>query len=190
MTLGTYRSRNWLRLVATRAFLSAGLACLLLLIPAATRADSTQTYNVTGTLADGDTVNGTITIDFTTGVVTTGPGGITVDGTTFTCPGAGGCTIAGSFTGTEAVGLYDSSTVNLVLDWNDLTGSLPPSSISINGGYSYCTDCGGTTTRSFFSTATLTAVQTPEPPEALLLIAGLGALGLFFVLRRKSTASA
>ena len=75
MTLGTYRSWNWLRLVATRAFMSAGLACLLLLVPAATRADSTQTYNVTGTLADGDTVNGTITIDFTTGVVTTGPGG-------------------------------------------------------------------------------------------------------------------
>ena len=190
MNLTKSPNRNWLQTIAIRILFAAGIACLLLMLPTAALAGSTQTYNVTGTLADGDTVSGTFTIDFSTDAVTTGPGGITVNGTTFTCPGAGGCLLTNSFPGTDAIAFYDSSTVDLVLDWNVLAGTIPPSSITVNTGDSYCTDCGGATTRSFFSSATVTAVQTPEPSEILMLLAGLGALGALIVFRRKLAANA
>lgn len=184
--MNSLNSRSWNRLftVATRVFLAAGAACLMLLIPAAARADSTQTYNVTATLSNGQTVTGTVTIDFTTGNVTTGPGGITVGADTFTCPGSGGCVLTGS-AGQEGFGLYTSSTNYLVIVWNDLSGNPPPSSISIVDTSSYCVNCQGSDGHVYFTSATMTAVNAPEPPEALLLLAGLGALGAFVVVRRK-----
>ena len=185
--MNSLNSRSWNRLVtvATRVFLAASAACLMLLIPATARADSNQTYNVTGTLASGQAVTGTLTVDFTTGMVTTGPGGITVGSETFSCPGAGGCAITNSIPGTDVFAIYNSTHDYVAFNFNDLTGSLPPSSFLINSNYSYCQDCGVVTGNSYFTSITMTPVNAPEPPEGLLLLAGLGALGAFVVVRRK-----
>lgn len=185
--MNSINSRNWNRLfaVATRGILAAGAACLMLLIPATARADSTQTYNVTGTLASGQTVSGTVTLDFTTGKVTTGPGGITVGAEDFSCPGVAGCIITNSIPGTDVFALFNTSHNYIAFNFNALSGSLPPSPFLINAGNSYCQNCGVVTGNSYFTSITMTPINAPEPSEGLLLLAGLGALGAFVVVRRK-----
>lgn len=177
---------KWVTRLVTRIGLAMVFAAALLFLPVATRADSTQTYNVTGTLASGGTITGQITIDFTTDVITTGPGGITADGESFFCPNSGetGCTLGASFPGTVAFELALSSTNYLVIDWNAFSSSNPPSTINLDPGYSYCINCGGLTGTDALVSGT--AVSTPEPSDAALLLLGLGALGL--MVRRRSIA--
>jgi hypothetical protein len=190
MNLMNTRSWNRIRSAAIRGSLAAAIACGMLLIPTATLADSNQTYNVTGTLASGGTITGTVTIDFTTGVVTTGPGGMTVDGMTFTCPGNGGCALVASVPGTEGFVIVDNSQTYVFIDWNDLAPGTVPPSIPLNSGSTYCKNCGGMTGFDKATSGIALAVATPEPPEALLLLAGLGALGFLLVYRRKPRANA
>ena len=184
------RTRNRIRSAALRVSLAAAIACGMLLIPTAALADSNQTYNVTGTLASGGTITGTVTIDFTTGVVTTGPGGITVDGTTFICPGNGGCALVASVAGTDGFAMVNNSQTYVFIDWNALAPGAPPNSITLNSGWTYCKNCGGATGYDDAISGIATAVATPEAPEALLLLAGLGALGILAMYRRKSQANA
>jgi len=187
--MNSLNSRSWNRLVtvATRVFLAASAACLMLLIPATARADSNQTYNVTGTLQSSSgpiTVSGTLTIDFTTDKVTTGPGGITVGADTFSCPGNGGCTVINSIPGDDVFSLVGTGDyVAFVL--NAPSGGLNASNFSIIVNSSYCQNCDGVSGNNFFTSLTMTPVNAPEPPEGLLLLAGLGALGAFVVVRRK-----
>jgi hypothetical protein len=181
------RSWNRFRSVAIRAGLAIAIASAMLLIPTATLADSNQTYNVTATMTSGSTLTGTVTIDFTTGKVT---GDVTVDGLTFTCPGGGGCVYEGSVPGTQGFVLEENLQTYVFINFNTLSPGPPPSSITLNSGYTFCDNCAGITGYDKATSGIATAVATPEPPEALLLLAGLGALGMLMLFRKKSEANA
>ena len=183
------RNRNFLNRVASRIAIAAGIACLLFFIPQATRADSTQTYNVTATTASGQTITGAITIDFTTGLVTTGAGGIDAEGTMFSCPQSAKCHLGPAFPDMTALRLYDGSSY-LQLVWDKIgSGGPAPADITLNSARSFCYFCGNDKGLDRFRRAKLTPITMPEPAESLLLLAGLGALGLLFARQRKTTAN-
>jgi hypothetical protein len=181
------RSWNRFRSVAIRAGLAIAIASAMLLIPTATLADSNQTYNVTATMTSGSTLTGTVTVDFTTGKVT---GAVTVDGLTFTCPGGGGCVYEGSVPGTQGFEMGNTPQTYVFINFNTLSPGPPPSSITLNSGYTFCNNCAGIKGYDKATSGIATAVATPEPPEALLLLAGLGALGMLMLFRKKSEANA
>jgi len=183
------RSCNFLRQVASRIAIAAGVACLLSIIPQAARADSTQTYNVTATTASGQTITGNVTIDFTTGLVTTGAGGIDADGTMFSCPQSAKCHLGPAFPDVTTLRLYDGSSY-LQLVWDKIgSGGPAPAAIALNSARSFCYFCGNDKGLDHFRRAKLTPITMPEPAEGLLLLAGLGALGLLFARQRKMTAN-
>ena len=184
------RNRGLARRVALRIAIAVGVACVLFFSPQAARADSTQTYNVTAVTTSGETITGTLTIDFTTGIVTTGAGGIDVDGTIFSCPQTAKCHLQPASAHSTGLRLVDGPSF-LQLVWNNLQpGGPAPANLTLISSHSYCKSCGDGNMFQRFTSGSATAIQTPEPAEGLLLLAGLGALGLLFLRQRKTLPSA
>jgi hypothetical protein len=190
MNLPGPRKRTFASRVALRIAIAVGVACVLFLSPQAARADSTQTYNVTAVTTSGQTITGTLTIDFTTGLVTTGAGGIDVDGTMFSCPQAAKCHLRPASATSTVLRLVDGPSF-LQFVWNNLQpGGPAPANLTLISSHSYCKFCEDGNVFQRFTSGSAAAIQTPEPAEGLMLLAGLGALGLLFLRQRKTLPNA
>jgi hypothetical protein len=184
------RNRSFAGRVALRIAIAVGVACVLFLCTQAARADSTQTYNVTAVTTSGQTITGTLTIDFTTGRVITGAGGIDVDGTIFSCPETAKCHLRPASATSTVLRLVDGPSF-LQLVWNNLQpGGPAPANLTFISSHSFCKFCGDGDMFQRFTSGSATAIQTPEPAEGLMLLAGLGALGLLFLRQRKKLPTA
>jgi PEP-CTERM motif len=167
--------------VLARVFALAVLASAVAMLPNVVRADSSNAYQVSGTLASGGTFSGTLDYDYNplTGLTTLINSNFTVDGTSFSCNGltsGNQCVVFDPF-GTDYFQVLSGSTL-VVLDWSafNLAGTFPPT-INFVGGY--------VETIGVKITDTVTGgtgVNTPEPSASLLLGAGL--LGLIALSRR------
>jgi len=183
------RSGGFAKRVALRIAIAVGAACVLFFSPQVARADSTQTYNVTAVTTSGQTITGTMTIDVTTGLVTTGAGGIDVGGTIFSCPQSSKCHLTPA-SGNAVLRLVDGPSF-LQLAWSNLQpGGPAPANLTLISSHSYCKFCGDGDTLARFSSGSAAAIQTPEPAEGLLLLAGLGAFGILFLRQRKALPNA
>ncbi len=153
------------------------VAALSLIHPSTLRAD-TVTYNLTPT----DTLstdNGSVTGWFSLDPVTQKLNGVIVaDGITFTCSS---CALLApnGFTTDEGFQALGPGTSYVLLGWSRIPTL--PSLLTFDPAHSYCKGC---TANFDFFTAGDTAVSTPEPASALMLISGLAVLP--FMRRRRS----
>jgi len=155
----------WLGVLALLC--SVGLA-----LPSQLRAD-TVTYNLTptDTLAfDGGSVTGSFTLNSVTQIVN---GTIIADGMTFTCNSCALISPNPQLTSEEGF-LATNGSAYIKLFW----AKIPPlpSTITFDSANSFCKGCASSLD---YLSAGDTAVSTPEPGSALLLISGLAALPLF-----------
>lgn len=130
---GTYnqgRNKSLLRVLAGMV-----LAAAFVLLPATANADSTATYQVSGTLASSGTYSGTIELDHSTstGLTTLINTNLTVDGISFSCNGqtAGNQCLVYAPVGPDYFQVV-SGTQLFLLEWNaiNLAGPYPPRSLS------------------------------------------------------------
>jgi hypothetical protein len=168
--------RNY-RIVAMKLGVLVLTAAFALILPTALRAD-TVTYNLTPTdtlSTDGGSVTGSFTLNTVTQKLN---GVIVADGITFTCTSCGLLNPNGfpMDEGFQALGPGGSY---VLLGWA-LVPSLP-SFLTFDPAHSYCKRC---TANFDFFTAGDSAVSTPEPGSALLLISGLAVLP--FMRRRRA----
>lgn len=166
-----------------RVFAGMALAAALLLLPATARADSTATYQISGTLASGGTYSGTIELDHSTstGLTTLINSNLTVDGLSFSCNGLTGgnqCLVYAPF-GPDYFQVLDGSHLFL-LEWDAINLAGPyPSTLTFFTGY--CTTCSGSGNDAV-SGGTGTYVTAPE--NSTILLVGVGLLGIVLLSRR------
>jgi hypothetical protein len=159
------------------------IAAVLLSVSLGARADTFTTFDISGTLASGSVLSGTITLDSTTGVVTAGDvKASSPDSLSFGSAIYQDCT---SYGGDCLLGLYSSSSFPaLVLVFDGSTyvgydgGALGSESEPANGVFS---DVEFSTGSDILIQGALT--PTPEPSSFALL--GTGVLGFVGVVRRK-----
>ena len=166
-------------------FAMALLVAAFILLPSVARADSTATYDISGSLLSGGSFSGTIEFDQSGGTLELINTSFTLDGLSFTCGGATSnlCTVFDPF-GTSFVNIQGSG-ATVVLEWIDSSFDIsnPPATFSFIGGY--CSGCSAFGPDMIMS-GTATNVVAPEPAQWILLTLGLGALALFS--RRSSNA--
>jgi hypothetical protein len=169
--------RSYRRIPAFRLGALLLTAAFALVFPASLRAD-TVTYNLTPT----DTLstdNGSVTGSFSLNTVTEKLNAIIVaDGITFTC---NSCALLSpnGFTTDEGFQALGPGGSYVLIGWARIPSL--PSFLLFDPAHSYCQGC---TANFDFFTAGDSAVSTPEPGSALLLISGLAALP--FLRRRRS----
>ncbi len=160
-----------------RIFAVALLAAAFILLPAAARADSTATYDISGSLVSGGTFSGSFTFDQSGSTLQLIDTAFTMDGLSFGCSGAvsNTCQVFDPF-GISYVSIGQSGP-NAVFTWLDSGFNFqnPPASFNFLGGY--CTGCGFFGVDLFVG-GTATKVTGPEPGELLMLGLGLAALAL------------
>jgi hypothetical protein len=169
-----------------RVFAGLMLATAFVLLPMTARADSTATYQVSGTLASGGTYSGTIELDHSTstGLTTLINSNLTADGISFSCNGQTGANqcLVYSPTGPDYFQVLDGSHLFL-LEWDqiNLAGPYPPTLTFFTG---YCTTCSGSG-NDWVSGGTGTYVATPE--NSTILLVGVGLLAILLLSRRISS---
>lgn len=167
----------------TRGLIFATLVALLAILPAAARADSNTTYDISGTLSNGSSFSGVLDFDTnSSGVTTLVNSAFTIGGINFTCNGASSNTCI-----VQDPGLYQyfqalSGTSLVVLTWNPINFLNPPPNFSFNGGY--CMNCSVT---GLITVTGGSGVAAPEPSAFAMLLLGLVA---FSFLARASIARA
>jgi hypothetical protein len=165
-----------------RIFLLALLAGAFILLPNAARADSTATYDISGTLASGGTFNGVVEFDQSGSTLQLINTSFTLDGLSFGCNGASSntCTVYDPF-GVSFVNIQGPQSLVLFswLDGNFNISNPPPSFTFLSG---YCLNCGFFGV-DFITSGTATAVPAPEPAPSILL--GIGLAGLALISRRR-----
>ncbi len=165
-----------------RVFAAMLIAAAFILLPSAARADSTATYQVSGTLASG-TYSGTIELDHTSSSTTLINSSLTVDGISFSCNGAtsNDCIVYTSSNGSAFFQVQDGSAL-FVLEWDGISLAGPyPSTLTFTTGY--CTSCSGAGSDWVEDGGTGTLVATPE--NATILLFAVGLLGIFLLSRRR-----
>lgn len=176
-------NRSRLRTIA-RAAAMALLAAAFILLPTIARADSTATYDISGSLASGGTFSGTLEFDQSGSTLQLINTSLTVDGLQLSCNGASSnlCIVFDPF-GTSFVNIQGSG-ATVVLEWLDTNFNIsnPPASFPFLSGY--CMGCGAPGPDMIMS-GTANNVTAPEPAQWTLMALGLGALALFS--RRRST---
>jgi hypothetical protein len=167
--------------IISRVFALALLVAAFILLPSVVHADSTATYNISGSLLSGGDFSGTIEFDQSGSTLELINTSFTLDGLNFTCGGATSnlCTVFDPF-GTSFVNIQGSG-ATVVLEWLDSSFDIsnPPATFSFIGGY--CSGCSPFGPDMIMSG---TATNMPEPSQWILLTLGLGALVLFS--RRRS----
>jgi hypothetical protein len=174
--------QNRTRMIA-RIFAFALLAVAFVLLPNVARADSTATYDISGTLLSGGTFSGVIEFDQSGSTLQLINSSFTLDGQSFGCNGASSntCTVYNPF-GLSYVTIQGQGSL-VVFNWLDGSFNIsnPPASFNFLSGY--CLGCGFFGI-DFLTSGTATAVVTPEPASWTLL--GLGLLSLALISRRRS----
>lgn len=152
------------------------MGAVSLMLPSGLRAD-TVTYNLTptDTLQDGSSVTGWFSLNTVTQTLN---GVIVADGMTFTCTSCALLAPNGFTTdvGFQSLGQGGSY---VLLGWARVPSL--PSFLTFDPAHSYCKGC--TASFDYFATGD-SAMSTPEPGSALLLISGLAVLP--FMRRRRS----
>jgi hypothetical protein len=169
--------------IMARIFTLALLAGAFILLPNTARADSTATYDISGTLASGGTFNGVIEFDQSGSTVQLINSSFTLDGQSFACNGASSntCTVYDPF-GLSFVTIQGQGSL-VVFNWLDGSFNIsnPPSSFNFLSGY--CLGCGPFGV-DFLTSGKATAVAAPEPAPWMLL--GMGLIGIALISRRRS----
>jgi hypothetical protein len=174
--------RTRTRIIA-RVFAPALLAAAFILLPGIVRADSTVTYNVSGTLLSGGTFSGSLEFDQSGSTLQLINSSFTLDGQSFACNGASSntCTVYDPF-GLSYVTIPGQGAL-VVFNWLDgnFNMSNPPASFNFLSGY--CLGCGFLGL-DFLTSGTATSVATPEP--ALWMLLGVGIVGIGLISRRRA----
>ena len=167
---------------AARVFALALLAAAFILLPGVVRADSTVTYNVSGTLLSGGTFSGSLEFDQSGSTLQLINSSFTLDNQSFACNGASSntCTVYDPF-GLSYVNIPGQGAL-VVFNWLDgnFNMSHPPTSFNFLSGY--CLGCGFLGI-DFLTSGTATFVASPEPSPWMLL--GIGILGIGLISRRR-----
>ena len=158
---------------------------VLILLPSTAHADSTATYNISGTLASGGTFSGTIEFDENGSTLQLINSSFTLDGNTFTCGGSSSNTCTVFDPGPFSWATIQGSPSLVVFQWLDSSFNIsnPPATFSFLGGY--CLGCG--IGLDLIASGQATVVATPEPASRLLLAVGI--LGLALLYSRRSNLS-
>jgi hypothetical protein len=160
----------------TQMLALALFAAMFALLPTATHADSTATYDISGTLASGGTFNGVLEFDQNGSTLELINSSFTLDGNSYGCAGlsSNNCSVFDAVP-FSWVTIQGSSSL-VVFQWlnSGFDFSNPPSSFNFIGGY--CLGCGPGL--DFLTSGQATIASTPEPASLLLLAAGILALGL------------
>jgi PEP-CTERM motif len=167
-----------------RVFALAVLASAFVVLPNVAHADSNNAYQISGTLASGGTLSGTLDFSYNsaTGQTVLTNSNFTVDGTSYSCNGLTGgnqCVVFDPY-GTDYFQVLSGNTL-VVLDWSafNLAGTFP-STLDFVGGY---VEIVGVKQTDTITGGTGSYVATPEPSALFLLGAGL--LGLIALSRRR-----
>jgi len=172
--------------ITIRILSLAAIAAVFVLLPNAARADSTATYDVSGTLTTG-TFSGTLEFDQSGSTLQLINSSITMDGQTFSCSGAtsNNCTVYDPFALSYVTMLGDGSLA--LFNWLDSSFDIsnPPASFDFLGGY--CFNCG-VAGYNYITSGQANNVTAPEPASFMLLAAGI--LGLALLSRRRLASSA
>lgn len=156
-------------------------AAVLILLPSTAHADSTATYQISGTLTSGGTFGGTIEFDLNGSTLQLINSSFALDGNTFTCGGSLSNTCTVFDPGPFSWATIQGSSSLVVFQWlnSSFNISNPPATFSFLGGY--CLGCGiGLDT---IASGQANVVATPEPASWALLAAGT--LGLALLSRRR-----
>lgn len=169
----------------TRVLALTIFGAMFMLLPNTARADSTATYDISGTLASGGTFSGTIEFDENGSTLQLINSSFTLDGNTFTCGGSSSNTCTVFDPGPFSWATIQGSPSLVVFQWLDSSFNIsnPPATFSFLGGY--CLGCG--IGLDLIASGQATVVATPEPASRLLLAVGI--LGLALLYSRRSNLS-
>ncbi len=171
--------------IVTRVLALSLFVAMFVLLPNTTRADSTATYDISGTMVSGGTFSGTLEFEQNGSTLQLINTSLTLDGNSYACNGAtsNNCAVFGPLPFNWFTVQSPGSLV--LFDWlgAGFNMSNPPATFSFLGGY--CLGCGFGL--DFIASGQATAVSTPEPTSLLLL--GAGALGLGLLSRRRLNSS-
>jgi hypothetical protein len=179
--------RHSLKGIMSRVLALTIFAAMFVLLPNTARADSTATYDVTGTLASGGTFTGVLEFDQSGSSLELINSSFTLDGNSYACVGtsSNNCSVFNAVPFSWVTVQGSSSLV--VFQWLDSSFNMsnPPATFSFLGGY--CLGCG--VGLDFLTSGQATAVAAPEPASWLLLAAGMLALGLLSRRRLSSSSN-